>query len=327
MEPDDLNVDRIYLGIEISELAAWVAVTWGKSMPEERRQIRFATPPTPDEFFQSIHRVIRETLDGNTITGIGVASWAPMDYEHGWLQPVPFMQEWANIPIIPRLSNVLNAPVKLSPGVNAAALAEARLGAGKDTTPIVYVHLGREVLSALVYDGSPAAGAQGRIGRIGHWRIAENGPRCACGVTGHLNPLCSSQSFVRLAIGLVAQDDQSLEAVSKATGGRVEALTAQRAVALASEGIEPLQELVMHSADAMGQALAQLSLVVNPSTIVLGGPLGVAGGLFIERTRERLANELGAILPTEEAPRLVSATLEPQSALIGAWLIANQTTR
>ena len=189
---------------------------------------------------------------------------------------------------------------------------------------MVYVHLGREVLSSLVYDREPILGAHGQAGRIGHWQVVDDGPRCACGAVGHLNPLCSSQGFIRLAIGLAAQDDIALAAVSEATSGRVESLTASRIVALADMGVEALRDLVRRSADALGLALARLTLAVDPAVIVLGGPLGGAGGLFIEWTRERLAAELRMISTGGQAPRLVSASLEPQSALTGAWLLGNK---
>jgi predicted NBD/HSP70 family sugar kinase len=146
-------------------------------------------------------------------------------------------------------------------------------------------------------------------------------------MTGHLNPLCSSQGFVRLAIGYAAQDDIALAAVSEATGGRVESITASRIVALAGSGVEALRDLVRKSADALGLALARLSLAVDPAVIILGGPLGRAGGLFIEWTQERMAAELRQISTGAQAPRLVSASLEPQSALTGAWLLGNKVAK
>lgn len=320
----DVSGERGYLGVEIGELAAWMTVTWGNTRPERQLRTRFLAPPSPDTFLLRLGEIVREVSGGDTINGVGVASWTPVNSEHGVIQASPLMPEWADISLVTRFRELLRAPVQLRTAVDAAALAEARNGAGQGANPIVYVHLGREVVSSVVYDGQPIMGAHGQAGRIGHWQVVDDGPRCACGAVGHLNPLCSSQGFVRLAIGLAAQDDMALAAVSKATSGRVESLTASRIVALADTGVEALRDLVQRSADALGFALAQLSLVVDPAVIVLGGPLGGAGGLFIEWTQERMAAELHMISAGGQAPRLISASLEPQSAITGAWLLGNQ---
>ena len=313
-----------YLGVEIGELAAWLTVTWGDVKPERHVKTRFLAPPSPDTFFLRLGEIVREVSGGATINGVGIASWTPVNSECDMIQAGSLMQEWVDISFVTRLRELLRAPVRLRAAVDAAALAETERGAGQGANPIVYVHLGREVLSSLVYDREPILGAHGQAGRIGHWQVVDDGPRCACGMTGHLNPLCSSQGFVRLAIGVAAQDDIALAAVSKATGGRVESLTASRIVALADAGVEALRDLVKRSANALGLALARLSLAIDPAVIVLGGSLGSVGGLFMEWTRERMAAELREITADTRAPRLVSASLEPQSALTGAWLLGNK---
>ena len=324
---DDARGKSGYLGMEIGELAAWLAVTWGNVRPERQLRTRFLAPPSPDMFLLRLGEIVREVSGGDALNGVGVASWTPVNSERGVIQAGSLMQEWADISLDTRLRELLRAPVRLRAAVDAAALAEAEKGAGQGANPMVYVHLGREVLSSLVYDREPVLGAYGQSGRIGHWQVVDDGPRCACGVTGHLNPLCSSQGFIRLAIGLAAQDDIALEAVSEATGGRVESLTASRIVALADAGVDALHDLVRRSADALGLALARLSLAVDPAVIVLGGPLGRAGELFIEWTRERMAAELRKMSAGGQAPQLVSASLEPQSALTGAWLLGNKAAK
>lgn len=312
------------LGLEIGELAAWIAIAYGAAGPERQWRTSFTAPPSPDEFFQRIVDGAREVCGEDEIVGVGVALWATMDSAPDVSRAGALPVDWDGVALTTRLRAIFQAPVRMRSAVDAAALAEARIGAGKDTNPLVYIHLGREVVSALVYECEPRQGAHGRAGQIGHWRIAEDGPRCACGAIGHLNPVCSSQGFVRLAIGLASRDDNALAAVTETTGGRVEALTSSRIVALAAAGVEPLRELVRLAANALGVALARLTLVVDPSVIVLGGPLGTTGGLFIEWTGERLVADLHAITGDGPVPRLVSASLEPRSALTGAWLIGKE---
>ena len=319
-----MSIERVCLGVEIGELAAWVAVTCGKAGAERRWRTSFGVPPSPDAFLERLADGVQSVCGGAAIAGIGIAAWAPVDSERGAIGAAGVMPDWVDVPLAARVSELFGAPCQLRHAVSAAALAEASLGAGKDTRSMAYAHLGREVLSSLVYDSALLAGTYGEIGQIGHWRVTEDGPRCACGAIGHLNPLCSSQGIVRLAIGLAAQDERALAQVSRATGGRAEALTAPGVVALAGAGVEPLRNLVRHAAGSLGLALAQLSLVTHPALIVLGGPLGVAGELFMAQTRERLEEELRAIPSAGAPPHLASAALEPHSAVAGAWLLARK---
>ncbi len=309
------NIHPTYLGIEIGELTAWIALTGGAANPQRTWRTRFMTPPAPDAFFQRVAEGAGIVSDGRGIAGVGVASWA---------QASSLTPEWEDVSLPIRLEELLHAPTRVRAAVDAAALAEAQLGAGQGTASMAYVHLGREVLAALVHDGAQVITSHDQTMRIGHWQVAEDGLRCSCGATGHLNPLCSSQGFVRLAIGPAAQDDRALAAVTAATGGRVEALTAQRIVTLASAGATPLRNLTRRAAEALGVALARLTLAVNPEVIVLGGPLGIAGGLFIEWTGERINEVLRASSLSGQAPQLAAARLEPSSALTGAWLLGHE---
>lgn len=314
-----------FLGVEVGELGAWVALATGHRTHERRWRARFSAPPDMDDLTSRVLEGVRE-IDGDPdIAGIAVASWIPGERRRESTGALPSALASPGEDLARRMSELFGAPASSCSGLYAAALAEAALGAGANANPFIYVHLGREVACSLIFHGEPAQGPRGGDGQLGHWRIAETGPRCSCGEVGHLNPLCSSQSFVRLAIGQASQDDDALMRVHEATGGRPETLTAARAVALAGSGVAPLRELTVAAAEALGTALGQLALVVNPEVIALGGPLGTAGGLFLDVARERLSACLRPVRGSETTPQLVAAALEPHSALTGAWLLAQRS--
>lgn len=309
------------LAVEIGELAAWISLAYGRAWPGRRWRASFTTPPSPQALLRRIFDGADEIVDG-PVEGVGVATWS-----------APFIAGMRYLPetddgaeLLTGLEQRFGAPVAFRRAVEAAALAETSLGAGEGASPHVYIHLGREVLCDIVTLGNEMSGAHGLIGQIGHWRVTEDGPRCACGQFGHLSPLCSSQGFVRLAIGMVSQDDNALAAASAASNARVETLSAQRVVELAHAGVTPLRELVDRAADALGVALARLALVVDPSRITLGGPLGVAGLEFIEGARNRMTADLHRVWADWPAPEVASAKLEPFSALAGAWLLAQKAS-
>jgi glucokinase len=182
---------------------------------------------------------------------------------------------------------------------------------------MLYVHLGRSVSSAFVVAGMPITGAHGADGRLGHWQTGMDGPRCQCGAYGHLEPLASAQSLVRLAIGAAADDDETLAAIHRVTGVRAEAMTAAQVVALARDGARPLRELVDHVVAALASALANLVVTLDPALIVIGGPLALADGVFFDWLSQQVAARL---VDVAEAPPIRPATTEPRGALIGALI-------
>jgi glucokinase len=292
----------------------------GADAPTQHWRARFTAPPILDELTRRIGDGLRALKGSRNAQALGVAIWDAKPPEPGSSRLVGV--DAAELSSL--LAEQLGAPVRFQDAVASAAQAEARQGAAQGVDPIVYVHLGREVRAAIISQGATVHGANGQVGQIGHWRVAENGPRCACGQIGHLNPLCSSQGFVRLAIGAVSQDDNALAAATRVTGARVETLTAQQIVTLAKEHITPLERRVAESADALSVALTDLALLIDPAMIVLGGPLGVAGGSFLTQVQENVAAQLRAVAQDWSIPTIVPARLEPQSALIGAWLLAHE---
>src|SRR5262249_23058370 len=184
---------------------------------------------------------------------------------------------------------------------------------------MLYVHGGRDVSSAVVHLGGLIHGAHGAEGMLAHLAVRPEGPRCSCGLHGHLEPLASAQSIVRRMIGRASDSDESAAAMQRITGGRAEALTVAQVVRLAAEGDLAASSIVAEAIDALATGLANAVALLDPTVIVVGGPLVEAGEAFLAALGARVA-ELCA--PFTPAPTLVWGSLEPGAALLGARLLA-----
>lgn len=307
------------LGIELADLATRLAIA---TPGEQRGQVgrvrrhRFERPPTPDAVIERVAALL-EAMGAPALSGIGVAYWGGVNPARGEVSDARLGAGWAGCPFAERLANRVGAPVRLMTGVNAAARAEALVGAAAGRSPLLYVHLGRSVTSALVIAGEPTLGSHFDEGRFGHWQTGLDGPRCVCGAQGHLEPLVSAQSLVRMAIGVAADDEATLAAIHRVTGQRAEALTAPQLIALARDGAHPLRELVEYALAALAGALANLAVTLDPAMIVIGGPLAQADEIVLVWLREQVAARLTGIA---EPPLITAAALEPTAALLGASL-------
>ena len=89
---------------------------------------------------------------------------------------------WRDVPLRDLLSAALGgARVEVDKDTNAAALAEARLGAGRSLRHFLYVTVGTGIGGGEVLDGRLYRGATGGAGDIGHVVVDPAGPRCGCG--------------------------------------------------------------------------------------------------------------------------------------------------
>ena len=219
-----------YIGVALSDLGARAELmrSEGATCEPEGYTSSLADPLTPPEAMVERIGDLVTRMGVSSLLGMGVAVWDQVSGGSGQVTDTRFGSKWAGFPFAERLAARVGAPVALTSGVNAAARAEATVGAAAARSPLLYIHLGRTVASALVVNGVPLVGAHERAGQLLHWRTGHAGPRCACGAEGHLGPLVSAQSLVRLAIGLATHDDETMEAVHRVTHGRAESLTAWR---------------------------------------------------------------------------------------------------
>ncbi len=305
------------IGVEIADLGARITCALssdGSPQPEHVRHARFDRPPTPVDVIDRLEALYAD-LGAPSLRSVGVAVWGGVNSVRGVVGDARFDAEWSNYPFAMRLSERLATPVHLVSGVSAAACAETLVGAGVGHSPLLFVHLGRSVASSLVVNGRPLVGAFGHEGRLGHWQTGVETPRCVCGAYGHLEPLVSAQSLVRLAIGAAADDDEALAAIHRVTGARAESLTAPQVVTLAASGIQPLRELLDHALLALSSALANLIVTIDPAMILIGGPLALADDRYYIWLREAVTARLSGIADT---PMIGPATAEPRGALVGA---------
>jgi len=322
----DAAADGVMLGVEIAQGATRLTVGRQRGAEIRRWLTRLPTPQTHDDGIDAIHSLIERALaeGGPSQSGgarLGVAVWGTVDAQQGVIRTLPQAPHWENVALAAKLAERWGPAVRVESATAASALGEAELGTGKNASPLLYVLLASNVTSALVVNGRVIHGAHGLEGGLGHWLVSADGPRCACGAQGHLDPLASAQSLVRNMIGRASNSDESTAAMLRATGGRAEAITAAQVVRLAAEGEPAASAVVDDALDGLSVALANLVATLDPAAIVIGGPFVEAGEDFFAPLRLRLDALVGSFTLT---PPVVPGALEPHAALAGALLLAER---
>lgn len=314
------------VGVEITDSGMRIVAALAAERVARRWYTRLAAPPSATETVEHVYALIARVLAesgmpsaGERPVDIGVALAGQVDTARGMVRDVRLAVGWKDFPLAAALAARWGGMVVLQTTTQAAALAEARLGAGRGHDNLLYLLLGRSISAGLVLDGKVYHGPRGRAGDLAHWLVRPGGPRCSCGAQGHLEPIASAQSLVRTMIGRAVDHEQSNAAMLRISGGRAEAMTAEQVVRLAAEGDPVARAVVDEALDALAPALANLSVALDLPAIIVGGPLALAGADFLDPLSARL-DALRS--PTTPAPLLLAGELEPAAALIGAVLSA-----
>ena len=209
---------------------------------------------------------------------------------------------WHDAPLRDLASARLGLPVAFDHDVRAASWAERLLGGARDYADAVVIVIGTGIAGALLVGGVPYT-AGGYAGEIGHSPIAD-GPICACGARGCLEAVASAGAIAR----------RYREATGIAPEG------AKDVIARAAAGDPVAAEIWNSALDALTMSLAQLTAVVAPEAVVIGGGLSRAGGALFDELRTRLADRLSF----HRIPVLVPAELSGNAGLLGAALRARE---
>lgn len=209
---------------------------------------------------------------------------------------------WRDAPLRRLAEERFGLPVVFGHDVRTASWAEHRLGGARGHANVVVLVIGTGIAGAILVDGRPYT-AGGYAGEIGHSPIAD-GPVCACGARGCLEVFASAGAIVRrytAEAGVVP--DGARDVIARGLAG--DAVAAR----IWDEALE-----------ALTLALAQLTAVIAPDAIVIGGGLSRAGGALFDELRVRLAERLSF----HRLPELIPAQLQEDAGLIGAALRARE---
>jgi glucokinase len=273
----------------------------------------------PDDVIRRIATCVREALDRSSVAaedvaGVGVGAAGLTDWRSGVVVLASNLG-WRNVPLKERLEQELDGLyVEVDKDTNAAALAEARLGAGREFRHFLYVTAGTGIGGGLILDGALYRGATGGAGDIGHVVVDPDGPLCGCGGYGHVEVFSSGAGMVNRAREMLA--DRAQAATSAMT---VEGLTTKTIFESAREGDAVAAQVVETAGRALGLALADYVNLNNPEAIVLGGGVARAGRVYTDPVERELRRR--ALPALGEVVRLVPPGLGDDVGIAGAALL------
>ena len=307
---------RPAVGVDIggTKIAAGLVAPWGDVLDT-------ASCPTPAgsarDAEDAVVAVVTE-LTGRSGPpagiGVGAAGWFDRSGDAVLFSP---HLAWRDEPVRGRLAERLPGPLWVGNDADAAAWAEHRFGAARGAELALMVTLGTGIGGGIVHRGRLVRGAHGVAGEWGHARVVPDGRPCPCGNRGCWEQYASGTALAATAREAVLRDRAAAEALLERAGGEPERLTGEHVAEVAAAG-DPLATALLEDVGAwLGQGLADLSAVLDPDVVVVGGGMSRLGELLLAPARARLERSLPG-RGFRPGPRVLAAELGPDAGLIGA---------
>src|ERR1700677_3785408 len=295
---------RATIGVDIGATKIAFGVLKGEQLLEK------STIPTPIEGWRSVLgsivstiRLLEKSNPETREVAIGVGVPGTLDRARTEVLFAPNIHGFENVPIVSYLTEHLGRPVELENDANAAALAEANLGAAKHASSSMFITISTGIGGSIIADGRLWRGFHGFAGEIGHTTTVPGGPVPPSGIAGALEAVASGMAIERDATFAFRQPTSVAEVFRLA------------------QADNKLAEQVVHSAMRyLGMAIADVQKLLDPEVIVIGGGVASVGSYFYTHV-QRYAREYAkgfsdfAVLP---------AHFGVDAGLIGAAIAAQR---
>ncbi len=327
--------ERLYLGIEIggTKLQVGAGPADGTLAGWIRRRVDPARGAAGirDQITEAV-TTLRDALDRPRFEAVGIGFGGPLDADRGIITESHQIAGWTGYPLADWARQTLGIrAVVLQNDADTAALGEARAGAGRGCSPLLYVTIGSGIGGGLILDDRIYRGAgQGAV-EIGHlWIHPEPGPEGP--VPGEtvrgpqrLEELASGwgmgQAARREARRRIAGADPAIAPLARRAGFDPEAITAALVAEVAATGDPLCQAWLAHAAAAFGQGLTHAVTLLGPRRVVLGGGVSLMPEpLWLEPVRAEVDRRVFA--PFRGQFDIVTAQLGEAVVLHGALALA-----
>lgn len=265
---------RVVAGIDLgaTHASAALADLDGRILAERTQRLDIASGPK--KVLGWAERTVRDLLaDQNRTVGelaaIGIGLPGPVEHSTGRAINPPIMPGWDRYDVPGHVQRAFDVPVLVDNDVNVMALGEQHAHL-REVTDLVFIKVGTGIGAGIISGGTLQRGAQGTAGDLGHIYVPRGADvTCRCGNLGCLEAIAAVPALANAIRAAGVEVAADADVVRLVRAGDPEAVKAVR-----------------QSGRDLGEVLAALVNLVNPSVIVIGGALAAAGESLIAGIRE-----------------------------------------
>jgi glucokinase len=237
------------------------------------------------------------------VRGIGICSPGPLDPTTGVVLNPPNVPCWRDFPLAAEVQKVYRVAVKVENDANAAALAEARWGAGRGYRHVFYTCIGTGIGTGVVFDGRIYNGRTGAAAEGGHMSIDYRGPRCGCGKPGCIEVLAGGPAIARRAQAKLSSGQTRRSILLDLADGDAGAVTSELVGQACAAGDPLANETLQETVELLSLWLSNIVDLLEPDVVIIGGGVAAMLSPFFGDLANRMA-EYCIISRCQEIPLL-----------------------
>ncbi|MFE4835014.1 ROK family transcriptional regulator [Arthrobacter sp. NPDC056691] len=203
------------------------------------------------------------------LAGVGIGLPGPVEHATGMPVKPPIMPGWDGFDVVSYVQRSFPVPVLVDNDVNIMALGE-RTAHWPEHDNFLFIKVATGIGAGIISNGELQRGANGTAGDLGHVRVPRGDDvLCRCGNYGCLEALASGPAVARALAVQGVEAESGTDVLRLVAGGNLQAIQALR-----------------QAGRDVGDVLATVVNLLNPSVIVIGGSLGQAGEHLMAGVRE-----------------------------------------
>lgn len=239
------------------------------------------------------------------LLGIGIGVPGPVEHSTGRPTNPPIMPGWDRFDIPTHVQRRFDVPVLVDNDVNVLALGEQAVS-WPAVDDLVFVKVSTGIGAGIISGGALQRGAQGSAGDMGHVQVpySRDSPRPE-GDERDLEAVASGTAIAAELRALGIPASSSADVVELVRGGNASAIDATR-----------------QAGREVGEVLATVVNLLNPSIIVIGGSIARAGEHLLAGIRE-IVYRRSIPLATQHLA-IVQSRAGSTSGVLGAAIMVTQ---
>ncbi len=224
----------------------------------------------------------------------------------GSVLSISTLEGWRSVPLRSMLSKIAGCLVVIENDTNLAAQGEHFRGSAQGVEDFVFINIGNSVGAGILLGGRIHHGSEWSAGEIGYLRLPSTSRRpLTIHEFGELETVLSGPGIMK----------SWNESGSKPHRADHKSLSALDVLDLAHAGDARAVKIARQRAEIVADIVVNLSLILNPALIVLGGEVG-SHPVLIDFVQKQLEGGEFAI------PRIASSPVEGRAVLWGGISLA-----
>jgi len=205
----------------------------------------------------------------------------------GSVLSISTLKNWRSVPLRAMLSKIVDCQVIVENDTNLAAQGERYRGAAQDEQDFIFIGIGANVGSGIVLGGKIHHGSQWSAGEIAYLRLPSISRRhLAIHEFGELESVLTASGIVKSWTQGSRKSDHAA------------CMDAVKILDLAQQGNTRAEKIVQQRAQIVADIIINLSLILNPGLVVLGGEIG-SHPVLLSAVRKQLEGSEFAVTRTD----------------------------